>query len=67
MTDFGKGPTLKEASPWLQDDRARIERILAVVEADSVIEGLPPFTEEMRNRLRQELTGPPAPAATPGG
>ena len=56
MMDFGKGPTLREASPRLRDDQARIERILTVTEIDSVAEGLPPFTEEMRVRLRERLT-----------
>ena len=56
MTEFGKGPTLKEGSPWLRNDRERIDRILTVAETDSVIEGLPPFREETRERLRQRLT-----------
>ena len=55
MIDFGKGPTLKEASPYLRDDETRIERILLVTEINSVIEGLPPFTEELRQRLRDRL------------
>lgn len=63
---FGTGPTLKDACPWLQDDRARHERILDVTERNSVIEGLPPFQEETRRRLMAELqvlAGPsPAPA-----
>jgi hypothetical protein len=52
---FGIGPTLREASPYLQDDTECVARILDVVERDSVIEGLPPFTPEFRERLRQEL------------
>jgi hypothetical protein len=55
MNDFGTGPTLKDASPWLRDDSARHERILDVVERNSVTDGLPPFTEEFRERLRLEL------------
>jgi hypothetical protein len=55
MKSFGKGAILKDAFPQLRDDKSRIERILAVAEADSVIEGLPPFDEETRNRLRQQL------------
>lgn len=43
MTEFGKGPTLKEGSPWLRDEGERIDRILTVAETDSIIEGLPPF------------------------
>ena len=56
MKNFGKGPTLKKASPRLRDDRARIDRILTVTEIDSVVEGLPPFDKEMRERLRSQLT-----------
>ena len=55
MTDFGNGPTLKEASPDLRDDEARIERILTVTEIDSVIAGLPPFDDETRERIWQQL------------
>lgn len=56
MMDFGKGPVLKDASPWLRNDADRIERVLTVTETDSVIEGLPPFQEETRERIRQHLT-----------
>jgi hypothetical protein len=56
MTDFGKGLTLKEASPHLRNDQARIDRILIVTEADSVIEGLPPFSGDTRRQIRQRLT-----------
>lgn len=55
MRDFGKGPTLKEASPHLRDNQVRIDRILTVAETDSVIEGLPPFSEEARQRIREHL------------
>lgn len=60
---FGTGPTLKDACPWLRDDVARHERILDVTERNSVIEGLPPFQEETRQRLKAQLEGlaPPAP------
>ena len=64
MVNFGKGPTLKEASRFLKDDRARIEQILRVAEINSVIEGLPPFGEEMRQRLRDRLTRLSAPGPT---
>lgn len=66
MKDFGKGPTLREASPRLRDDRERIERILTVAEINSIIAGLPPFTEEMRDRLRDRLmrSSSPGPAPT---
>lgn len=53
--DFGTGPTLKEACSWLRDDRTRIELILDVAERNSVIEGLPPFQEEFRRRLKDQL------------
>jgi hypothetical protein len=43
MMDFGKGPTLKEASPHLRNDQPRIEQILTVTEINSVAEGLPPL------------------------
>ena len=49
MIDFGTGPTLKEACPWLRDDAERQKRIVDVAERNSVIEGLPPFQEETRN------------------
>ena len=55
MIDFGKGPTLREACPWLQNDEERIRPILDVTERDSVIEGLPPFTEETRRRIAERL------------
>ena len=66
MVDFGKGPTLKEASPWLCDDQARIDRILTITETDSVIEGLPPFQDETSERLRQRLTSLASPVPMPG-
>lgn len=55
MLDVGKGPTLREASPWLRDDAERHTRILDVVERDSVIEGLPAFSDATRQRLLQML------------
>lgn len=66
MTDFGKGPTLKEASPWLRNNDARIEQILTVTEINSVVEGLPPFQAETRERIRQRLTDLAAPSPGPG-
>lgn len=62
--EFGRGPTLKDACPWLRDDDHRHRRILDVTERNSVIEGLPPFQEETRRRLMAELRGlvPPRPA-----
>ena len=55
MNNFGTGKSLKEASPQLQDDAERHARILEVAERDSVIEGLPPFSEETRNKIRKQL------------
>lgn len=67
MEILGSGPTLKESCAWLRDDTARIEMILDVVERDSVIEGLPPFEEETRQRLREQLATISAPRREPGG
>jgi hypothetical protein len=53
--DFGTGPTLVDACPWLRDDAARCDSILDVTERNSVIEGLPPFQEETRRRLKEQL------------
>ena len=44
MTNFGEGPALKDACPWLKDTAERHRRILDVTERNSVIEGLPPMT-----------------------
>ncbi len=65
MKNLGKGLTLKEASPRLRYDAERIERILTVTEINSVIEGLPPFTEETRERLRARLTASSSPRPEP--
>jgi hypothetical protein len=65
MKSFGKGAVLKEAFPQFRDDESRIERVLAVAETDSVIEGLPPFDDETRNRLRQQLKDRSARCPTP--
>ncbi|MCL4854943.1 MAG: hypothetical protein KJZ78_26585 [Bryobacteraceae bacterium] len=67
MTDFGKGLPLEHANPWLRDEAERIERILDVAERNSVIEGLPPFSEEVRRKLREEFTSPDGPHRAPGG
>jgi hypothetical protein len=56
MIDFGTGPTLREASPWLRDASERHRRILEVTERDSVIEGLPPLSDETRRRIIEQLT-----------
>jgi len=55
MIDFGKGPTLTQANPWLRDEAERIERILDVTDRNSIIEGLPPLTVEVLDDLRREL------------
>lgn len=65
MNDFGKGPTLEQACPALRDEAERVERILDVTERNSVIEGLPPFSEELRDKLRRELKGDSSPLTTP--
>lgn len=51
----GTGPTLAEVSPWLRDAAERHRRILDVAERNSVIEGLPPFTDELRERIAEQL------------
>lgn len=51
----GSGPSLIDSSPWLRDSVERHRRILEVTERNSVIEGLPPFTEETREKIRTEL------------
>jgi hypothetical protein len=53
--EFSDGPPLKETSPWLRDERERHLRILDAAERNSVIEGLPRFTQEMRFRLLRRL------------
>ena len=65
MIEFGRGPTLVEACPYLRDPEERARRILEVVERDSVIEGLPPFTAEMRDRLHKRLIGTSEPQSEP--
>jgi len=67
MNNFGTGKTLREASPHLQDAAERHARILEVAERDSIIEGLPPFTDEIRTRLREQLESmvTPEPASEP--
>lgn len=62
MIKFGQGQPLTETSPWLRNRVARIERILTVVETNSVIEGLPAFSDEMRARLRVRLISLAVPA-----
>jgi hypothetical protein len=66
MMDFGKGLILAQANPWLLDEAQRIERILDVTERNSVIEGLPPLSDETRERLRKELKAGSELARAPG-
>ena len=54
MVNFGKEATLKDACRWLQDPRNGTA-ILDVTERNSVIEGLPPFQEETRQRILAQL------------
>jgi hypothetical protein len=63
--NFGDGPILRDACPWLQDDLARRERILDVTERNSVIEGLPPLRDETRRRIMAELEAIVVPSAAP--
>lgn len=56
MINFGKGPTLREACPWLRDEAEWKARILDVTERDSVIEGLPRLRLETRQRILRELS-----------
>lgn len=66
MTDFGKGPRLIDANPWVRDEADRIERILDVTNRNSVIEGLPPLTAEVLDELRRELAAGPVLLSSPG-
>jgi hypothetical protein len=52
---FGTGPTLKDACPWLRDDVLRHQRIVDVTERNSVIEGLPPLQEHTRQLIMSRL------------
>ncbi len=62
--DFGTGPRLIDVHPDLKDPEKRIAMILDVAERNSVIEGLPPFTPELREQLRQELLAQAATTTT---
>ena len=57
MTDFGNGPTLEQFNPWLRDEAERVERILDVSERNSVIEGLPPFSAELKREFSPKTQG----------
>jgi hypothetical protein len=53
--EFGTGVPLNQTRPELRDPQTRVEIILDVVERNSVIEGLPPFTELTREKVRRRL------------
>ncbi|QDT38385.1 hypothetical protein Pan189_27780 [Stratiformator vulcanicus] len=55
MIAFGNGRPLKEVLPALIDDERRHQLILEVVERNSVIEGLPPMSEEVRSQILNNL------------
>ena len=65
MIEFGTGLTLNEHCPYLRDAAERADRILDAAERNSVIEGLPPFTEKFRQRLRAKLIGQSEPRQAP--
>jgi hypothetical protein len=50
-----RSATLVESNPWIRDAAARHKRFLDVAERNSVIEGLPPFTEAFREELLIEV------------
>ncbi len=52
---FGTGTPLRQFSSHLRDPQVRHERILNCVERNSVIEGLPRFTDKTRNECLQEI------------
>lgn len=55
MSNFGTGLTLRQACPWLRDQKERHRRILDAAERNSVIAGLPPFSPEFRQMLLRKL------------
>ena len=63
--EFGAGPTLKDACPWLRDDVARHQRFVDVTERNSVIEGQPPLQQETRRLLMARLQGLVQPQSMP--
>jgi hypothetical protein len=67
MKSFGNGPTLKDASPWLQDDEERANAILTATEINSVAEGLPPLEDETRQRIRDRIIQTSARVREPRG
>jgi hypothetical protein len=53
---FGKGQPLRQFSKYLRDPKERAERIVDVVERNSVIEGLPKLTPRRRQSLLWKLS-----------
>jgi hypothetical protein len=54
-TSKSQSVPLVEAAPWLRDPVRRHAMILEAVERNSVIEGLPPFSAAIRERIAQQL------------
>jgi len=52
---FGTGTPLRQFSPHLQNAEKRHQIILDRVERNSVIEGLPRFTEQSKDECLQEI------------
>lgn len=50
-----RSQSLIEANPWIRDAQARHKRFLDVAERNSVIEGLPPFSDEFREELLRDV------------
>jgi hypothetical protein len=65
MSDFGTGPALRDDCPCLRDREERHRLILDAAERNSVIEGLPPFQEETRARIQQQLKAISATGSAP--
>ncbi|MDD4319350.1 MAG: hypothetical protein PHW10_03435 [Candidatus Peribacteraceae bacterium] len=52
---FGKGTLLRQHSPYLRKASDRHARILDVAERNSVIEGLPKFSRQMKQKVSRKL------------
>jgi len=55
MVYFGKGKRLIDVSKYLRDPKKRWAMILDAAERNSMIAGLPPFTEKMKKELLREF------------
>lgn len=53
---FGTGTPLVHSNRFLRNPAERRRRILDVAERNSIIEGLPPFTKAVRERLQRTLS-----------